>query len=205
MKALKQLLKPSNFISLLFIILLGFSLGNAQTLDDETSNPDKPETELPPDIYWDVKAYLPQALLLRVKGVDKRGNLYDVKAIQNSDDTSVLDVKVLINGEKLPLKLIVKGNDKYYPLKGIFDDGTLLDIKAINDDGDFIDVKGISKSGNVVNIQAVTKDDQFYNIIAISPKGKVNSVKGIKMNNSTVETIINGVKIHAHVKSLKQD
>lgn len=205
MKALKQLQKPSGFINLFIVLLLGFTFVNAQNLDEDKSNPDKPETELTPEIYWDVKAYRPQALLFKVKGIDKDGNLYDVKAIQSSDDTSVLDVKVLINGEKLPLKLIVKGDDVYYPLKGIYADGTLLDIKAVNDDGELIDVKGVAKSGNVVHIRAVTEDSEFYNIIAISPEGKVNNVKGVKMTTNEVETVINGVEIHAHVKSLKQD
>jgi len=205
MKALKQLPKPSNFINLFIVLLLGFTFVNAQNIDEDKSNPDKPETELTPEIYWDVKAYRPKALLLRVKGVDKDGNLYDVKAIQSSDDTSVLDVKVLINGEKLPLKLIVKGDDVYYPLKGIYGDGTLLDIKAINDDGEIIDVKGVAKSGNIVHIRAIGENAEFYNIIAISSEGKVNTVKGIKMTDSEVETIVNGVEIHAHVKSLKQD
>lgn len=206
MKTLKKQLKTSNLISLFVLFLLAFSFGNAQIEDKANfTDPNKPETELAPEIYWDVKAYIPQALLLRVKGVDKNGNLYDVKAIQSSDDTSVLDVKVLINGEKLPIKLIVKGDDVYYPLKGIFADGTLLDIKAINDDGKIIDVKGVAKSGNVVHIRAVTEDSEFYNIIAISPEGKVNTIKGIKMSKNEVEATINGVEIFAHVKSLKQE
>ena len=84
------------------------------------------------------------------------------------------------------------------------DDGTLLDIKAITENGQILDVKGTSKSGNIVHLRAIDKDYKRYNIIAISPYGNVMAAKGVKMMDTEVEAVINGVKIFAHVKSIPQ-
>ncbi|WP_299123039.1 hypothetical protein [uncultured Winogradskyella sp.] len=205
MKALKQLLKPSNFISLFILLVFGFTSANAQVIDDEKSNPNKPETELHPEILWDVKAYLPDAKLIKIKAIDKNGTIYNVKAVQSFDDTSILNVKAIVNGEYLPIKLIVKDDDMYYPLKAISSDGTLLDIKAITEEGELLPIKGVGQSGMIVHIRAIGEDSAFYNVFAISPKGQVNDVKGVKMLKTTVETLINGVAIFAHVKALKQN
>lgn len=205
MKTLIPRFRPSMIMNLFVLLLLGCFLGNAQVEDTEKTNPNKPETEVPPDIIWDVKAYRPQADLLKIKAFDEKGNTYDVKAIQSSDDTSVLNVKVLVDGQRLPLKLIVKKSDLHYPLKGIDENGNLLAVKAITSDGEIMDVKGVSKSGNIVHIRALTSYGLFYNLIAISPDGKVNDVKGIKMLDTEVETIINGVSVFAHVKALRQN
>ncbi|SDS34670.1 hypothetical protein SAMN04515667_1969 [Formosa sp. Hel1_31_208] len=205
MKTLMPLRKSSVRMNLFVLLLFGCFFGNAQVEETERTNPNKPETELPPDIHWDVKAYRPEAELLKIKAIAKDGTIYDVKAIQNSDDISVLNVKVIVNGKRLPVKLIVKGDDRYYPLKCINSDGTLIDIKAITKEGDILDVKGVSKSGNIIHIRAITKNDVSYNIIAISPDGKVNDVKGIKMLDTEVEAIINGVSIFSHVKALRQN
>ncbi len=205
MKTIKKLLKPTNFITLFVLFILGFSYGNAQIPDKNQTDPNKPETILPPDILWDIKAYLPEAKLIKIKAIDKDGKVYNVKAIQNFDDTSILDVKAIVNGEYLPIKLIVKDDDFYYPLKAITKDGTLLDIKAINEEGELLPVKGVGKSGTVVHIRAIGKDSSFYTIFAISPEGKVNDVKGIKMLSTKVETAIKGVLVFAHVKALRQN
>ncbi|WP_296386005.1 hypothetical protein [Winogradskyella sp.] len=205
MKTIKQLLKPSNFIAFFALLIIGLSFGNAQVIDNDKTDYDKPETELHPEILWDVKAYLPEAKLIKVKAIDKAGNMYDVKGIQSFDDTSILDVKAIINGEHLPIKLIVKEDDIYFPLKAISIDGTILDIKAVTDDGDLLPVKGIGQSGTIVHIRAIGKDNLFYNVFAISPEGQVNDVKGVKMLKTTVETVIYGVSIYAHVKALLQN
>lgn len=168
-------------------------------------NPNKPETVTPHEIYWDVKAYSPTWGLLDVKAIDKDGQIYAIKAIQDSDDSSILNVKALVNGERLPVKLIVKNSDALYPLKAIANDGSILDVKALDPDGEIIAVKGISKSGNIVHIRAIRPQNIMYNIIAVSPDGKVNDVKGIKMMDEEVETVINGIKVFAHVKALTQN
>lgn len=205
MKALKLALRPSNFINLFTLFLIGVFLGNAQVLDIEKTDSNKPETELVPDILWDVKAYLPEAKLIMIKAIDKDGKIHPVKAIQSFDDTSMLDIKAIVKGKYLPIKLIVKDDDVYYPLKAITKDGILVDVKAITEAGDILDVKGVGKSGTIVHIRAIGKDSSFYNIFAISPEGQVNDVKGIKMLRTTVETIINGVSVFAHVKALRQN
>jgi len=142
--------------------------------------------------------------LLNVKAIDKDGNIHDVKAIQNSDDYSILDVKAFINNKQLPIKLLVLEGDRYLAVKAIDEDGTLIDIKALTAEGRQIDVKGVSKSGNIVHIRAITEGGARYNIIAISPKGQINAVKGIKMFKTDVETVIEGIDVFAHVKAVHQ-
>ena len=164
--------------------------------DDELIQKDQDIT------LWHIKALRPEAKILNIKAIDADGNYHPVKAIQDSEQTSILDVKAFVNGKRLPVKLIVKQGDRYYPFKAITEDGKLMDIKAINSKGERLDVKGVSKSGNVVHIRAISKNNVFYNVVAISPKGRINDIKGIKMTTGTVEATINGIEIFAHVKSL---
>ena len=156
-----------------------------------------------PDLkLWHVKAMRPEAKILHIKAIDARGNYYPVKAIQDSEQTALMDVKAFVDGKRLPVKLIVKQGDRYYPFKAITEDGELMDIKAITSKGEKLDVKGVSKSGNIVHIRAIGKENAFYNVVSISPEGRINDVKGIKMTKGTVEAIINDIEIFAHVKSV---
>ncbi len=50
-----------------------------------------------------MKAFRPEMKFLKIKAIDKERGMHDVKPIQNSDDTSVLNVKVIMNGQRLPL------------------------------------------------------------------------------------------------------
>lgn len=159
------------------------------------------ETQRINETIWHVKALGPDSELINIKAIDKNGKIHDVKAIQDSDDTSILDVKALVNGKRLPIKLLVNEYDSYVPVKAIDEDGTIIDIKGITKTGQILDVKAVSKSGNIINIRAITKKGDRYKIIAISPSGIKNDVKGIKMLKSKVETTIGGVAIFAHVKS----
>ncbi|MBT8310134.1 MAG: hypothetical protein HKO72_02080 [Flavobacteriaceae bacterium] len=205
MKTHQHTQKTSGVYALIVLFVLSaFSVNGQVILTKKDSN--KPETDKPADIYWHVKAFRPEAKLLRIKAIDKEGNYHDVKAIQDSDDTSILNVKALVDGERLPIKMIVKGaNDRFYPVKAIAKNGTLVDIKAITEDGEIMGVKGFSRSGNIINLRAITKNNRYYNVIAISPQGKVNAVKGIKMFDSEEEAVINGVSIYAHIKAIHQD
>ena len=155
-------------------------------------------------IYWHIKAVLPEAKLLDIKAIDKDGFYHDVKAVQDSYDTSLLNIKALVNGETIPIKMIIKENDEYYPVKAIDFDGRILDIKAIGEDGEKLDVKGVSRIGNIIEVRAIDKEKNQYNVISISPLEGVNHVKGLKMFSEEVEGVIHGVKIVAHVKSLRQ-
>jgi hypothetical protein len=177
-----------------FLVLLFFSIANIQSQEQETEN----------IIYWHIKAVLPEAKLLDLKAIDADGTYYDVKAIQDSHDISLLSVKALVNGQTIPIKMIVKENDQYYPVKAIDNDGRILDVKAIGEDGEILDVKGVSRMGSIVEVRAIDKEQNQYNVISISPVEGVNHVKGLKMFNEEVEAVIHGIKIFAHVKSLRQ-
>lgn len=156
------------------------------------------------EIIWNVKAYKPNSGFLKIKAIDDKGKIYDVKGIQNSDQTSVLDVKAFVKGKRLPIKMIVTKGDKYYPVKAIAEDGSILNIKAITKDGKVLPVKGVSKSGNIIHIRAIFENEVFYNVLAISPNGTANVVKGIKMIEEEIEITIHGIDIFAHIKAITQ-
>ena len=67
---------------------------------------------------WNVKAIHPQGQTLDIKAFDQSGTKYDVKAIQDSDQQHLLDIKALIGGKRLPVKVLVS-DDKYAPVKAI--------------------------------------------------------------------------------------
>ena len=204
MKTSKRTLNPSKIIGLLIFFMMIASYGNAQILDTDREALNKPETMTQVEIIWNVKAYSPDELLLRVKAIDKDGNVHDVKAIQDSENASILNVKAFVNGQRLPIKLIVRDNESFYSAKAIAADGTLIDIKAFTPNGEILDIKGVNRSGNIIQLRAINLEGVFYNIIAVSPDGKVNAVQGIKMMDGPVETVINGVSVFAHVKAIKQ-
>ena len=177
-----------------FLLLLIFSITSSHSQESTAENV----------IYWHIKAVLPEAKLLDIKAIDKEGTYHDVKAIQDSHDISLLGVKALVDGQIIPIKMIVKEDDQYYPVKAIDHDGRILHVKAIGEDGEVLDVKGVSRMGSIVEIRAIDKDGKQYNVISISPQEGVNHVKGLKMFNEEVEAVIHGIKIFAHVKSLRQ-
>jgi len=205
MRTTKHSPRALHYIGFLFFYILTGSATNAQTIGEDDSTGNEHEVEIQEKvIYWHIKAVLPEAKLLDVKAIDKKGNYHDVKAIQDSYDISLLSVKALVNGQSIPIKMIAKENDEFYPIKAVDYDGTILDIKAIGEDGELLDVKGVSKMGNIIDIRAIDKQKKQYNVISISPQDGVNHVKGLKMFNEEVEAVIHGVKIFAHVKSLRQ-
>ena len=181
-----------------------FSSGYAQISVNKSNH--KPETNVSEDIIWHVKAFRPDAQILKVKAIDKEGNVYDVKAIQAPNSSrSLLNIKAFVNGKKLPVKILPKKKSKYFPIAAITDDGKLLKIIAINDEGNYLEVKGHTKSGNIIYISAITSDGLGYNIIAISPYGEVNNVVGVKMMDTVNEAMVNGVYVYAHVKAIQQE
>ena len=156
------------------------------------------------NFIWHIKAFKPNGEIIDVKALDQDGNIYPVKAIKNTKQRSLLDVKVYISGsEQLPVKILVS-NDKYAPVKAIAADGSIYDIKALTKDGRKLDVKGVSKSGNLYNIKSINEDGDFYGIKAISPDGDLNDVKGVKMISETLEYNIGEIEIAAHIKALPQ-
>ncbi len=205
MKTINSTSKLSK-ISILFLLLfLTIFQGYAQIEVNNRSKLIKPETNITEDLVWHVKAFRPDAQILKVKAIDKKGNMYDVKAIQPSESSSaVLSIKAFVNDKKLPIKIILpNANGKYFPMVAIDENGKTLKIIAVNEEGKYLEVKGHTKSGNIIYISAITADNMGYNIIAISPFGEVNTVNGIKMLDATEEAIINGVSVYAHVKAIK--
>ena len=126
----------STLVIALCIVFTGFNTRETNSTRDKDLN------SIDSLIYWHVKAFHPKAKLLKVKAIDKHGNIHDVKAIQNSDDTSILDVKAFVNGKRLPIKILMNEGNNNLPVKAIDDDGTIIDIKALTDDGRQLDVKG---------------------------------------------------------------
>jgi len=205
MKTIERIPTLTKTLGLLCILLLASTNGFAQIDLEKRSKLIKPETEIPGDLLWHVKAFHPEAQLLQVKAIDKDGNYHDVKAVQPTESTSLLSVKAIVNDERLPIKMLPKGDSEYYPVKAIAKDGTIIDIKAIAEDGTILNVKGVKKSGNIIHISAVTADGLTFNVYAMSPFGEANVVKGLKMLDSEVEAVINGVSIFAHIKAIKQN
>ena len=187
---------------MLFLVLLGCQKKQTKVNIDQEPLEAIVETNFE-TVFWYVKAFNPQGKLLDVKAVDADGHTYEVKAIQDSDQTSVMDIKAFVNDEILPVKVILS-EDKYMPVKAITANGTLLDIKAYTEDDKKLDVKGTRQSGNIIHLSVVDEDGLLYNIEAISPKGWINDVKGIKMMKEPLETVINGIDVFAHIKSIPQ-
>ncbi len=207
MKTIKFTSIISKISTLILLLILTINYGYAQIELENRSKLIKPETSITGDVIWHVKAFRPEAQFLKVKAIDKKGNVYDVKAIQSPDSPSnVLNIKAFVNEKQLPIKIVIPTNDdKYFPLVAINSKGKLLKVIAINEEGKYLEVKAISKSGNIIHISALTKDGKAFNIVAISPFGEVNSVMGIKMLDEAEETVINGVSVFAHVKAIKQN
>jgi hypothetical protein len=188
-------------VLVIFILIIGCNKGKSN--DNVKVDATVAVKDSAVETIWEVKARLPMGGVLDVKAIDSDGNTYDVKAVQNSDQISLVDIKAFVKGNSLPIKIPVS-DDKYMPVKAIDTDGTIIDIKAFTADGQILDVKGVEQSGNIIHIKAINSKGEFYNIEAISPKGWINDVKGIKMLDSPVEMTINGVDIFAHVKSIPQ-
>ncbi len=155
------------------------------------------------EIIWHVKAVHPKGVLLDVKAIDQNGNIHDVKAIQEPGIPHLLDIKALIDGKRLPVKILVS-DDQYAPVKAIGEDGTVYDIKALTPGRERLDVKGIQQAGSIIHIKAIGPDGEFYGIKAISPKGNLYDVKGVKMLKDRVELTISGVPVAAHIKAIPQ-
>ncbi len=75
------------------------------------------------DRNWHVRAIHPEGRFFDVKAIGQNEQMYDVKAIQDNFQRHLLDVKALVEGEELPVKMLVSEDD-YAPVKAIAHDGT---------------------------------------------------------------------------------
>ncbi len=183
-----------------FLILLFGCNGYVREVE---SNSIKEKVSESKEILWNISAIHSTVSFLDIKAIDKDGNMYDVKAIQNSDQRYLIDVKAFIKGKRLPVKMLLS-NDEYAPVKAIGEDGTIYSIKAITPEGDKLDVKGVSQDGNIIKLKAISKEGDFYNVKAISPSAQLNDVNGIKMSKLRLEKVVNGVEVFAHIKAVQQ-
>jgi hypothetical protein len=115
----------------------------------------------------------------------------------------VMDVKALPGESKLPVKVLLDG-DQHGVVRAICPDGTLLDVKALPPDGSRLDVVATYRSGNILHIKAIGPHGEVYGVKAISPDGLLHDVKGVKMRGDEVEATIHGVPVHSHIKALPQ-
>lgn len=152
------------------------------------------------DFIWNIKAIDHDGHILGVKAIDKDGGMHDVKAFMENGDRWILDVKALVQGRKVPVKMLVS-TDPLIPVKGLGADGTVYDIKAIAPDGRKLDVKGVKQEGNVIHLKALDGDQQL-GVKALSPHGVRYDVKGLKFTGEEKETTVGGVAVRAHVKAL---
>ena len=166
----------------------------------------KKKTEYKSDferIIWNIKAVTADGKNLDVKAFDAEGNKFDVKATQDSKQHSFMDIKAIVEGVELSVK-IMESSDEYAPIKAIGTNGTIYDIKALTKDNVKLDVKGISRSGNIINVKAINENGEFYGVKAFAPDGKLNQVKGIKIFDRKVEMNVQGHPVYAHLKAINQ-
>ncbi|WP_242119039.1 DUF7486 family protein [Aestuariivivens sediminicola] len=152
-------------------------------------------------IYWNVKAIQPNGQTLDIKMFDNAGDGYDVKAIQDSDQDNLMDVKAFVNGDILPVKILVSKN-QFTPVVAITETGTAYKLKAVTPEGEDLEIIGVARYDNIVIVKALTKKGKFYGVKAIAPTGELNDIKGIKINSQEREMTLRGHSIFAHVKAM---
>lgn len=178
-----------------------FTACNDSPSKDKTSKTEIEEVEKFNDIFWNVKAIQPDGKSLDIKAFDEEGKSFEIKAIQNSDQDLFLDIKAIVNGERLPVKMLQSEN-QFVPVAAINKEGAKYYIKAITKEGQKLDVKGVARFGNIVIMKAINKKGEFYGVKAISPSGQLNDIKGIKINLRDREMSLQGIGIHAHIKAM---
>jgi len=174
---------------------------NNSASKDETNTTATEEIVKFEEINWNVKAILPDGKSLDVKVFNSAGEPFDIKAIQNSDQDNLLDVKAIIDGEQLPVKILVS-KQQFTPVVAITNNGNAYKLKAITPEEEQIEVIGVVRFDNIVIMKAVTKKGKFYGVKAISPTGQLNDIKGIKINPQEREMTSKGHSIYAHVKAM---
>lgn len=152
------------------------------------------------DFIWNVKAIGTDGHFIPVKAFDKNGGVHDVKAFMENGDRWIMDIKAIIEGKKVPVKMLVS-DDGVIPVKAIGADGTIYDIKGLAQDGRQLDVRGTLREGNVIHLKAIDGDKQL-GVKAISDSGAQYDVKGLKFSSDRTEVQVHGVPVQAHVKAL---
>ena len=204
MKRVKNFMNSFRVSGLAFLfVMLILQTACTDKVPEKKTTPEVDETELATTTIWHIKAIHPEGSTIDIKALDAEGNIYDVKAIQDADQRQLMDIKALVDGKKVPIKILIS-DDPVLPVKAIAEGGAIFDIKALTGDGKKLDVKGVNRAGNIIDIKAINEEGTFYGVKAISPEGILNDVKGVKMAEDRLELEISGVEVHAHVKALPQ-
>ena len=199
--AIKSLKRYTFFLGILLSLV---ACNNNSTKNKTEPKQDKKEEVAKQNVLlWQLNVILSDGKKLKVKAIDAEGNMYDVNAIQDSDQDSFLDIEAFVKDKKLPVKILVS-KDKFAPIKAIDKGGISYDIKAVTAEGEKLDIKGIHRYGNLVSIKAITKDGKFLTVKAISPSGELNDVDGIKINHKEKEMTLNGFNVFAHIKAMHE-
>ncbi|WP_136481055.1 DUF7486 family protein [Cognatitamlana onchidii] len=187
------------------LFILGFVLlfvacknGASKEKKNEATTDDIVKVE---EIYWNVKAIQPDGKSLDIKAFNDQEKAFDVKGIQNSDQDNLIDIKAIVDGNNLPVKILVS-KDQFTPVVAITPKGDAYKLQAVTPEGEKLQVIGVVRFGNIVIMKAMTKKGKFYGVKAISPNGKLNDVKGIKINPQDREMSSRGHEIYAHVKAM---
>lgn len=195
----KNIMKIARYFYLTLMLLgIAFSTRaqNQRAMTDSIEN-------IVQDDIWHVKALHPEGYTMDVKAIDEQHNLYDIKALENSDQRYIMDVKAFVGKEIFPVKVMVS-EEEYKPVVAIVGQGKTYDVVAIDKNGKYLKVKGVRKTGYIIHIKAVGENGVLYGVKSISKKGKLNDVKGIKMYDKRLEITMEGLEVHAHVVALPQ-
>lgn len=196
-----SIFKTASYSLYFLCSLLLLTACNHGASKDKTNKTDTKDIAKFETIYWNVKAIHPDGQSLDIKMFDNAGEGFDIKAIQNSDQDNLLDVKAIVNGEILPVKVLVS-KTQFAPVVAITNSGTAYKLKAMTPEGEALEIIGVVRFGNIVIIKALTKKGTFYGVKAISPTGQLNDIKGIKINSQDREMTLRGHNIYAHVKAM---
>ena len=187
-----KMIRPGNINLIFTLIFCGlFAFMNAQ---------DQLQAK---EIIWHVKAIHPKGNTMDVKAFNKYGDRFDVKAIEDAEQSYIMEVRTFVNGRGVPVKVLVS-EDENKPLAGIDEQGNTYVLRAITADGKYLSIKGVRKSGYIIHVKAVNEDGSFYGVKALSTSGKLRDIKGVKMYDKQLEVTLNGVPVHAHVVALPQ-
>ncbi len=199
MKHSNQLFNKIFFYKLSMLVVLMALIG---CKDNASKNNTKTETASTfQDVFWNVKAIDPNGKSLDVKIFDNAGKGFDVKAIQNSNQDYLMDVKAIMNDQRLPVKILVS-KTQFSPVVAISNTGSTYKLKAVTPEGEQHQIIGVARYDNIVIMKAITKKGKFYGVKAIAPTGVLNDIKGIKINPQDKEMTTRGHEVYAHVKAM---
>jgi len=186
------MIRQGNITWIWTLIFFGvFALMNAQEESGEK------------EIIWHVKAIHPTGYTMDVKAFNENGVRFDVKALEDAEQSYIMEVRTFVKGEGIPVKVLLS-EEQYKPLAGIDDNGKTYVLRAITAEGKYLPVKGVRKSGYIIHVKAIGEDGSFYGVKALSTSGKLRDVKGVKMYDKQLEITLHGVPVHAHVVALPQ-